>query len=270
VNRPTLLLLCLSLLLLVQVGPASSAPLTTALTTPEAGRGESTASTDIPFDENQDKVRLFIQVIVPQNRRSSNEFTVYPYPVETPAPHPRLSIYLLSTTEKDLKGNLLVLGYTARVKKQLPYINCGYRMNYAYQRSLRRSGLGEPHTLGELYRWQNEMLPFFKYEVLKSNESENARMVRMAATKELFAKERVDIETEALKQGLYPAEVRIGPWDGPGQRGMVYLPKGRWWIVGTHKLLGLTFYWQEAVDLVNDGQVVQLHDGNALLIEGAW
>jgi len=41
-------------------------------------------------------------------------------------------------------------------------------------------------------------------------------------------------------------------------------------VVGTHKLPGLAFYWQEQVDLRDGPQTIQLHDGNALLVEGAW
>jgi hypothetical protein len=237
---------------------------------PETEKPEE-ASTDIPLAESKDKVPLVIQVYrIPQNKRASNQFTVYPYPVEPPSPHPRYAVSLLSTTDKDLKNELLTLGYTMRVKRVQAYPPCGYRIDYAYQKALRRYGGGQPHTIGEIYRWMDEMLPYFKEEILKSNEDERRRIERMDFAKTVFNTQRSDIETEANKQGLYPVDVRVGDNGSIGQLGRVWLPKAHWWVVGTHKLLGLTFYWQEPVDLTQGGQTIRLHDGNALLIEGAW
>lgn len=269
----TILALILSLL---TCGPvrAENARVATALTSPSEQSGqvddETPSSTDIPLAENDNKVQLTIQVMVPQNKRSSNQFTIYPYPVEPPSPHPKLAIGPMGTDDSTLKGTLLTLGYILRAKKEQPYPTCGYRMMYAYKKALKAYGGGEPHTMGEIYIWQREMLPYMRYEVLKSNEREQNRAERMGITKQIFAEQRADIETDAVKEGLYPVNVRIANWGNIGQRGQVWLPKARWWVVGTHKLPGLTFYWQEPVDLRNGPQTVQLHDGNALLIEGAW
>jgi hypothetical protein len=271
-----LTILALSLSLLI-CGPvwAENAPVATALTSPseQTGKVEEDAAnpaTDIPLGETQNKVRLTIQVCVPRYLRASNQFTVYPYPVEPPSPHPKLTIGLLGTDDTNLKNALLTMGYVLRPKKEQPYPTCGYRMTYAYKNALKKYGGGQPHSMADLYRWRQEILPYFKYEILKSNERERNRMDRMDATRSIFANERADIETEAVKEGLYPVNVRVADWGNVGQRGQVWLPKARWWVVGTHKLPGLTFYWQEQVDLRNGAQTLQLHDGNALLIEGAW
>lgn len=273
VMKRHILTLVLSLLLFGQAAPGFTAPMLGAAGLPEAGKDEPSKAEagDIPLDEEiHEKVRLTVHVHVPQNKRASNEFTVYPYPVETPAPHPRLTIMPLTTNEKELKADLRLLGYIGRPGMPVPYPAGGYRLIYAFKRALKRYGQGQPHTLGELYRWIDEIYPYFRAEVLRSNEDELVRTDRINAIKAQYAQYRSDIETEALKQGLSPVQIRIASWEGPGQKGTVSLAKTRWWIVGTHKLPGLCFYWQEPVDLTKGGQTIRLHDGNALLIEGAW
>ena len=272
VMKRHILTLILSLILFGQTARTFAAPMLGAAGLPEKSQEEpSKPEGDTPLDEeNQEKVPLTIHVYVPQNKRASNEFTVYPYPVETPTPHPRLTITLLTTNEKELKADLRLLGYVGRPGLPIPYPAGGYRLIYAYRKALKRYGQGQAHTLGELYRWIDEIYPYFRAEVLKSNEDELARIERKNAIQAQFTQYRADIEDQALKQGLSAQQVRIGSWNGPGQKTTIRLAKARWWIVGTHKLPGLTFYWQEPVDLTQGGQSVQLNDGNALLIEGAW
>lgn len=254
------------------LGVAQGAPVTVALTRADAGAADlpSDRATDIPLEDNQDKVKLTIHVQVPQRNRWSTQFTVYPYPVEPPTSNPHLLTSLQSVSSSNLKTLLLSLGYSNRIARRVPYPMGGYRTNYAYQQALKRYGGGVPHSLSEVYRWIDEILPYFENEMLKMNEIQRARSQRLDKMREEFADTRADIEAEAVNKELYPQDVRIGTWQGTGQKGEVMLTKGKWWVTGTYKTLGLTFYWQEPIDLSQGDQSLELTDANALLIQGAW
>ena len=53
--------------------------------------------------------------------------------------------------------------------------------------------------------------------------------------------------------------------------GGLRLAGGPWYVTGTHKVPGLTYYWQLPVT-VEPGETkeVELNESNALVIEGAW
>ncbi len=275
VYRQIILLLIVSLLFLEQA-KVFAAPVTSAGSKPEempldsALDSPSKEGAEIPLEDNAEKAKLTIQVRVPQNGRVSNKFTVYPYPVEMPNPNPRLVIAQLATTSDSLRNSLRTLGYSTRTGKAMPYPTAGYRTNYAFKRALKAYGGGQPHTLAELYRWIDDIYPYFETEILKSNEQERLRGERLAQMKEECASTQGEIETEALKKGLYPVDVRISSWQGLGQLGEIELPKAKWWVVGTNKTLGLSFYWQEPIDLSKGNQHLNLNDANALIIQGAW
>jgi hypothetical protein len=236
--------------------------------------GKNVATVDIPLEEPRPKVKVIVQLNVVQNLRAKDHFTLYPYPLQPPQAAPRLRVSALPVDDKSLKSTLFNLGYSMRVGQRLPCLLSGWRMNYCYEKALKNAHRGEPHTFGELYAWINEMLPYLKTEVLKSNEEELARGERWGAADAMFKNNRTDYETEALKQGLAPIDVRLRPILGHLRQGEVDVEKGQWWIVGTHKTPGLNFYWQEQVDLGQEFKAeqkkVRLDEANALLIEGTW
>lgn len=215
------------------------------------------------------KVKLIIRVDVPHNKEAVDKFDLYPYPVE-PAKN-RKPVGRLPTQPGDLNDTLNILGYTARTALDNPYPANGWRMQYAFKAAMRKSKLAFPHELPELQGWRDAMRPYLLEEVLKSNVYERQRLERYNAAQEEFKQTRTEIEIEALRQGLYPVYVYVRRGRGYIREGYALVDQATWWVVGTHRVAGLTYYWQERVQLTDaDEQVVNLNEDNALFVEGGW
>ncbi len=224
--------------------------------------------------ENQEdrpakKVKLVIRVIVPHNKEAVDQFDLYPYPFE-PAKI-RVAIGRLPSEPSSLNDCLNALGYTARIALDDPYPAWGWRMQYAFKTAVRKSQLAFPHGLVELAGWRQAMRPYLLEEVLKSNAYEKQRRERYVAAVKEFKESRTEIEIEALRQGLYPIYVYVRKGRGITREGYAMVDQATWWVVGTHRVAGLTYHWQERVKLTDaDEQVVNLNEDNALFIEGGW
>ncbi len=224
--------------------------------------------------ENQEekpakKVKLIIRVVVPHNKQPVDKFDLYPYPIE-----PRKNRHpagLLPTDPHNLKDVLYGMGYTARTSLDDPYPANGWRMQYAFKSAVRKSNLALPHGYVEVNSWRDAMRPYLLEEVLKSNAFEKQRRARCAAAEEEFKETRTEIEMEALKQGLYPIYVYVRQGRGISREGYAMVDQATWWVAGTHRVPGLTYYWQEKVKLTDaPEQIVDLNEDNALYVEGGW
>lgn len=217
------------------------------------------------------KVPLRVVINVPHNIDVRNDFTFYPYPMMPPKI--RAQVKPLPETSKDgLRQQILNSGYVNRTQATTAYPYGGWRWQYAYKAALRRSGLGVPHLVTEMYSWADEMLPYVKPEVVRLNLAEKDRLKRYQRAKEEYDESRADIETESVRKGLFPVEVRLTKFDGKMTRfGNAKVLPGSWFLVGTHRTAGLTYYWNLPVEVdANQPKTVELNEANALLVEGGW
>jgi hypothetical protein len=221
--------------------------------------------------EVDSNVPIRVTINVPHNKDAIREFTAYPYPVEPPLmkaqPKP-----LPDDPEKGLRGFVMNSGYTNRTQALQAYPYNGWRWQYAFQAALRKSGLGVPHIMSEMYTWTDEMLPYVVPECKRLNQAEKERLRRYRACSQDAQENHVDFESDAVRKGLFPTEVVIQRFNGRQVRfGNVKVAPGSWWIIGTHRVAGLKYYWNEPIT-VDEGQpnTVELNESNALLIEGGW
>ncbi len=222
--------------------------------------------------EADTKVPVKVVINVPHNIEAINEFTVYPYPMQPP--RQKQQVKGLPETEKNgLRNMLITSGYTQRTQTSRAYPYGGWRWQYAYKAALRRSGLGSPHVVSEMYTWADEMMPYIKPECIRLNLAEKERTRLYQRAKEDYDETRVDSETESVRKGLFPVDVRIQKFDGRQTRfGTMKLLPGSWWLVGTHKVSGLTYYWNLpiVIDADEPPKTIELTEANAMVIEGAW
>lgn len=235
------------------------------------------AEFDIPLEINAEaaktlqKTPVHINLSVPHH--SSNTVTIcgaYPYP--TQPPKRRAPQRMLETNVRGLKNLIQQTAYTRKHIRTVAYPVGGWRWQDVYARAKERSGLIEPFLISNLYLYSNSLLPYAHEEVKKSNEFEVQREDRYKQAIEDFKQERGDAETEATRKGIYALVVKFKKFFANGDRqGSLNLTAGQWWVVATHKVPGLTYYWQLPFT-VHDGEptVVTLTEDNALLIEGAW
>ena len=227
----------------------------------------------VQVDENAAPTQLLkIQIHVPHNLHAQNYFSAFPY-----MPKPPVIKKLpgdLPTRDKQLKQQLLGSGYVQRLESNPDrfYPAGGWRWQNAYHAALRKKGGGEPHTMIELYPWIHQMLLFIKPEIERINAIEKERRLRYRIACQEYGETGAEKETEATKQGLYARPIQLARhMHGTVLDGYAKLPPGEWWITGTHKLVGLTYYWEQPVR-IEAGQdlTVELNEDNALIIEGSW
>jgi hypothetical protein len=211
---------------------------------------------------------LRARVAVPHNKTAIDTFTAYPYPVKPPlVKWPEA----LKTDFDTLKNMIVDSGYLNRQSGRKPHPTFGWRWVEAYHTGLRkgklRGGLSEPHTMITYYPWASQMVKYVLPEVRRLNAVEDERYDRYKKAVHEYAEKRTDIEMEATRDGLYPIKMRNGR-NFVTQTG---LPPGNWWVVGTHKVAGLTYYFNLPVK-VEPGQAtnVVLTEANAMVIQGAW
>jgi hypothetical protein len=206
-----------------------------------------------------------LSISVSQNQKYVDTFYAYPYPVRPPVNQtPQMS---LPTRPKALRQYLLNSGYSMRLPRDRPYQTFGLRWNTALDNALKRHGGRMPMTIFGLYQWVDEMIPYVIPEVKRINAIEQDRTRRYNKATYEYQRDHTEVESEATRLGLTPQEIRINR----KRTGTAQLPEGTWWIAGTHKVPGLTYYWQIPVSLTaNDSQSFKLTEDNAIFIEGGW
>lgn len=218
-------------------------------------------------EANQDgPVEVELRINVPHWTRTKEHFVAYPYP---PKPPPIKKPYQpLPEKPKKLKSLLLATGYRTRRGSQHAYPHGGWRWRYAYNSALRHAGGRVPHTIIDMYPWTSSMVKYILPEVKRINAGEERRQQRYFKALTDYNRNHTDLKTEAIRTGLYPIGVHMYRRGA----GRMALPEGTWWIVGNHKVPGLTYYWQIPVTVEPGRQVPLLTftEQNALLIEGGW
>jgi hypothetical protein len=222
-----------------------------------------------PTDAPVGKYRCTLWVNVPHSKGCVDKFRAVPYLSEMPT---ALHTYgNLSEKYSDLKQSLYLLCYVAPQNPKIHrYSGQGWRFTYALQAAERELGEGPPHFLPEIQGWCDQMYPHLKKFIVRINEAESARTDRFNQTKDFYAENHTEIEYAALKKGYYPIDLKFMVYHLSLQRALVDLPEGKWWITGTHKVIGITYYWQEPIEVGPDKpNALELTEQNAMLIDSA-
>lgn len=218
---------------------------------------------------SQHLTELRIIIGTPHMKRGTISLLASPYPM--PPLKITSPIKPLATQPIQLKNMLIASGYTRKLVTETAYPYGGWRWRYAYEAAVKKSGRSEPHFIGASYFWAKGMIPYAKEECERSNDQETERHNRYVRAEEEYQRNHVDMETDAVRKGYGPTEVHCNRLAEQGREGRVHLGPGDWWVVATMKVPGLTYYWQQPVQIIEGEQpVVLLNEDNALSIQGAW
>lgn len=220
--------------------------------------------------EIESKVECRVAINVPRNIDSRNTFTFYPYPMKPPKI--KTAVKGLAEDPKDIKAMLINTGYVNRTNVSSAYPYGGWRWQYAFQAAMRKAGTDFPHVLPEIYVWADDLMPYVVAECKRSNKAEKDRQQRYMRAQNDYEETRVDIENDALRKGLFPVDVRFSKYgDNQVRWGTAKMLPGTWWLTGTHKAAGLTYYWSMPIEIEEGSpRTISLTEANALVIEGGW
>jgi hypothetical protein len=234
----------------------------------EASDVQSSQEDEPPAEEGMVQVR--IRINVPQKIRANSAISVYPYP---PRP-PRNIIFStpLPTKDKQIRGQLLNTGYAGRTSLDKTFPPGGWRWQYAMRDAINKSGANPPTTILTMYPWINRILPYMREEIAKVNEVEKDRKIRYQAICKDFEENGQDLENEAMQKGLSPVELRMRYRTGIRMlSGVANVTPGTWWVVATHKVPGLHYFWMQPITVVpGENMSIQLTQANAIAIQGGW
>jgi hypothetical protein len=236
---------------------------------PQATLSGSKKQKIAPVDDS-DKVFVRVQLTVPHSSNAVHKLVAYPYPMALPKA--RKEIFDLSTETRALKEEILTSGYTQRGTSNKPYPFNGWRWQYAYHNALKRAHTYEPAVISDIYPFVSKMTPYCREECRRINNIEHERVERYKRLAEEYEQHAQEAETEATRKGYTPVAVEINKmWRGHFNIGEVRLGEGTWWITGTKKVPGITYYWQQPIEVIKGEPVVcELTEDNALVIEGGW
>jgi len=222
-----------------------------------------------PLDKPASKYKVTLWVNVPHYKGCIESFKAVPYLSEIPVP---LHTYgSLSERYGDIKDSLYILCYVAPQNPKLhKYSGQGWRFSYCLDQAKRESGLGMPHVLPEARAWCEAMYPYVHKYLVRSNEAEALRADRLRKARADYDETHSEIEYAALKKGYFPVDLNFIVYHESLRRAVIDLPEGTWWITGTHKVIGITYYWQEPIEVGPDKpNTMQLTEQSALLIDSA-
>jgi hypothetical protein len=224
-----------------------------------------------PVDKPIQRYPVTVWVNVPHYRDSIQKFRAVPYITEIPTP---LHNYgPMSEKYADLKDSLYILCFLAPQNAQKHrYSGQGWRFTYCLEAAKREAGLGTPHLLPEAREWCEQMYPHLHKFVVRSNEAEALRHDRCTQAQQDYQENKGEFEYAALKKGFFPIDLKFTIYHLSLFRSVTELPEGNWWITGTHKVIGITYYWQEPIEVGADKpNGVVLTEANALQLDSqAW
>jgi len=220
-----------------------------------------------PVDKPIGKYQVTLWVNVPHYKNCVDKIQAVPYMTEIPLP---LHTYgAMSEKYGDIKDSLYVLCYVApQSPKSHVYSGQGFRFTFCLNAAKRESGLGIPHLLPEARAWCEAMEPYVHKYIVRSNEAEALRHDRLSKAKSDYDETHTEIEYAALRKGFFPIDLNFIVYHLSLRRAVVDLPEGTWWITGTHRVLGITYYWQEPIEVGPDKpNTLQLTEANAMVID---
>ncbi len=215
------------------------------------------------------QIKLVATIAVPHLKKALTQVTAYPYPMKPPVA--KQKIRLLPDKDKALKSMILSSGYLSRSAADIPYPPGGWRWQYAFQRAVDRSGLSMPHSIFEHYLWADRIMPFVKAQTKIYNAFEKTRVNAYNLAQQDFLDNRQQYEDIATAAGLGPTPMKR-VYLKSGKIGLHYannIKPGKWWILATHRVPGLKYFWLLPADVTKSERFV-LNESNAIYIEGGW
>jgi len=255
---------------------AATADSNHAIITPSGTTNKITVDTkqdllNPPIDKPASKYQVTLWVNVPHYKGCTEKIKAVPYLSEIPIPNHTYGS--LSENYGDITDGLYTLCYIAPQNPKLhKYSGQGWRWTYCLDQAKREAHLGTPHVLPEARAWSEAMYPYMKKYIVRSNEAEGLRTERYRQARDDYDEQHTEIEYAALRKGYFPVDLNFIVYHESLRRAVIDLPEGTWWITGTHKVIGITYYWQEPIKVgPNERNTIQLTEQNALLIDsGAW
>lgn len=220
-----------------------------------------------PVREGQ--IKLVATVAVPHLKKAITQVTAYPYPMKPP--EAKQKVRLLPDKEKALKNMILSSGYLSRTAADQPYPPGGWRWQYAFNKAIKNSNMTMPHSIFEHYLWADRIMPYVRAQTKAYNAFEKTRVMAYNEAQQDFLDNRTAYEDEATKAGVGPTPMKR-VFLKSGKIGLHYassLKPGKWWILATHRVPGLKYYWLLPIDVDRSERVI-LNEGNAIYIEGGW
>jgi hypothetical protein len=220
-----------------------------------------------PVREGQ--IKLVATVAVPHLKKGLTQVTAYPYPMKPPPA--KQKIRLLPDKEKQLKNMILSSGYLSRSAADQPYPPGGWRWQYAFNKAIKNSNMTMPHSIFEHYLWADRIMPYVRAQTKLYNAYEKTRVTAYNEAQQDFLDNRTSAEDEATKAGVGPTPMKK-VYLKSGKIGLHYastLKPGKWWILATHRVPGLKYFWLLPLDVEKSERVI-LNESNAIYIEGGW
>lgn len=249
---------------------------------PEASPEEEvvpTPSKKITVFEDQDDdelstrkgvAKIYLTIAVPHNKNAVNKIEAYPYPPKLPK---REGFVELPEAYTDIKDLLVSHGYLGRSSADHPFPPGGWRFQYAFSKAIKKSNMSVPHTILGHYRWADRMVKYMKPEIEAVNKYEKKRGEAYNKYQLFWRDNHAALRNTALRNNYEKVKFLPLPKDGKkvGRNFGGVLKDGKWWILASHKVPGLTYNWVKEVELEhNDKKIIVLNEANALIINGGW
>lgn len=231
-------------------------------------------------DENDDvsdgdpvkegEVTVVATVSVPHMKKAVTQVTAYPYPMKPPVI--KQKVKLLPDKDKQLKQMMLSTGYFSRASLDIPYPPGGWRWQYAFQKAIKASKMSLPHSIFEHYSWADRMLPYIKEQTKIYNAFERERVTAYNDIAQEFNDKRTEYEDLAMSRNLGPVSMKRVHLRS-GRAGLHYagnLKSGKWWLLATHRVPGLKYFWVLPAEVGDKRERVVLNEANAIYVEGGW
>jgi hypothetical protein len=259
-------ILCFSLCICISSAVAGADNVQSPAPTTKTPAPIDTTTAALPVSKPTGYGIVVVKILVPQKKSSTDNFMVYPYPLRPPTNDKKLKS--LPKKMKEFRAALFNTGYANRLTVSKTYPSLGWRWRYILDTAVEKSHLDFPHGVASAYLWVDQIVPYALPELRKINAAERLRIVRYNKATEFWDLNGVELENEATQAGKHPYDITV---DKKNWVARARLPVGTWWVVGTHRLSDLVFYWQEPVRII-DGKITYLNldEWNALVVQGAW
>lgn len=214
---------------------------------------------------------LVVSIYVPHNNNAIDNFIAYPYPFPPPLEMSAFKTDLptdSSKVEQLLKDELSARDWLI----DGAFLKRGAFMQDAFLRALRDCKLPLSGKFDQ--GWLEQVTAPFKLHLMQSNQREEERKQRYKEIADFATDQGEAIKEKSEAAGLCPIRIPVTQLRHSLWQGCNWLGEGSWWLVGTHKLPNLLYYWQVKVTVPQDAafesgdaQYLQLTDQNAAAIE---
>ncbi len=235
----------------------------------KTGKGKQSKNKKVE-DTGPMRICLVASVYVPHNNNALDNFIAYPYPL-TP-----LQVTAFKTnlpTDSDKITELLKNELTAN--KWLiddAFLRQGFFMQDAFKNALNDCNL--PKTGKFDPAWLEQVTTAFKLQAILSNKRELERKDRYDNLVKYVSEDEEGLKDKADAAKLSPVRIPVSQLRHNLWQGCEWLGEGTWWVVGTHRLPKLTYYWQVKINVpedatlkTGDAQYLQLTEQNATAID---